>query len=96
MGTIAMALKSHKPLLAIPHMNRYEEHVNDHQVATARKFEEFGHILVAYDTEDLPDGVRRLKNFIPRKREANPGAIADRIGRFLRNLSESHKSRAND
>ncbi len=91
-----MALKSHKLLLAIPHMNRYQEHVNDHQVATARKFEEFGHILVAYDTEDLPDGVRRLKNFIPQKREANPSAIADRIGRFLSSLSESRKRQTND
>lgn len=95
-GTITMALDYNKPILVMPRRKCLKEHVNDHQVATARKFEEFGHILVAYDTEDLPDGVRRLKNFVPRKREANPGAIADRIGRFLRNLSESHKSRAND
>ena len=73
-----------------------KEHVNNHQVATARKFEEFGLVLVAYYTEDFPDGVRRLESFIPRKREANPGAIADRIGRFLISLGEIHKSQTND
>jgi len=67
------------------------EVINDHQVTIARKFEELGHILVAYNAKDLPDGIRRLKNFIPQKRKANPGAVVDRIGRFLNSLSESRQ-----
>ena len=31
-GTIMVALKNHKPLLVMPRMKRYKEHVNDHQV----------------------------------------------------------------
>jgi len=85
-GTITMALKNHKPLLVMPRLKRYREHVNDHQVGTARKFEELGHILVAYDVEDLPDGIRKLKDFIPKERKANPDAVADRIRRFLNSL----------
>jgi len=90
-GTITMALDSSKPLLVMPRMKRFKEHVNDHQVATARKFEELGHVLVAYDVEDLPDRMRKLKNFIPQKRKANPEAVADRIRRFLNSLSESRE-----
>ena len=85
-GTITVALKNHKPLLVMPRMKRYKEHVNDHQVATAKKFEELGHILAVYDVKDLPNGIRKLKNFIPRERKANPDAIADRIRRFLNSL----------
>jgi len=85
-GTITVALKNHKPLLVMPRMKRYKEHVNDHQVATAKKFEELGHILAVYDVKDLPDGIRKLKNFIPLKRKASPDAIADRIRRFLNSL----------
>lgn len=85
-GTITMALELNKPLLVMPRRKKYKEHVNDHQVATARKFEELGHILVAYDVEDLPDGIHKLKSFIPRKRKANPDAVADRIRRFLNSL----------
>jgi UDP-N-acetylglucosamine transferase subunit ALG13 len=87
-GTITMALEYSKPILVMPRRKRFKEHVNDHQVATARKFEEFGHILVAYDAKDLPDGICQLKNFIPRRREANPHAVADRIGCFLKSLNE--------
>jgi len=87
-GTITVALKNHKPLLVMPRMKRYKEHVNDHQVATAKKFEELGHILAVYDVKDLPNGILKLKNFVPRKRKANPDAIADRICRFLNSLQD--------
>ena len=90
-GTITMALKNHKPLLVMPRLKRYREHVNDHQVATARKFEELGHILAAYDAKDLPNGIRKLKNFVPRKREAQPHAVAERIARFLNDLANNGK-----
>jgi len=88
MGTITMALKNHKPLLVMPRLKRYREHVNDHQVATARKFEELGHILAVYDAKDLPNGIRKLKNFVPRERKSNPEAVADRIHRFLNSLQD--------
>ena len=88
-GTLKMALDSEKPLLVMPRLKKYGEVVNDHQVAIARKFEELGHILVAYDIEDLRDSIRKLKNFVPRKRKASPHAVADRIRRFLNSLSES-------
>lgn len=88
MGTITMALKNHKPLLVMPRLKRYREHVNDHQVATAKKFEELGHILAVYDAKGLPDGIRKLKNFVPTERKAKPDAVADRIRRFLNSLQD--------
>jgi UDP-N-acetylglucosamine transferase subunit ALG13 len=86
MGTITMALSNHKPLLVMPRLKRYHEVVNDHQVAIAKKFSELGHILAVYNADDLPDGIRRLKNFIPKEQIANPQAVADRIRRFLDSL----------
>jgi len=89
-GTIAMALDNEKPLLVMPRSRKYGEVVNDHQAAIARKFEQLGHILVAYDVEDLSDGIHKLKSFVPRERKANPDAVADRIRRFLNSLQ--HKT----
>jgi UDP-N-acetylglucosamine transferase subunit ALG13 len=85
-GTIKIALDNNKPLLVMPRLKKYGEVVNDHQVATARKFEELGHILAVYEAEDLPDCIRRLKDFVPTERKANPDAVADRIRDFLNNL----------
>ena len=96
MGTIIMALDKKKPLLAMPRLAKYDEVVNDHQVAIAKKFEEFGHILAVYDVKDLPDGIRKLKNFVPKERKASPDAVVERIASFLCELSaESEKPKNN-
>lgn len=85
-GTIALALRFRKPLLVVPRLQRYKEHVNDHQVATARKFEELGHVLVAYEMRDVPARLRELKDFVPRSRNVRAQELARRIGRFLETL----------
>jgi len=90
-GIITVALERAKPLLVMPRMRCFGEHVHDHQVATARKFEELGHILVAYETEELPVKIEALKTFVPRKREAQPHAVAERIARFLNELANNAK-----
>ncbi len=85
-GTITIALDYNKPILVMPRMKRLKEHVNDHQVATARKFESLGHVLAVYKTEDLLKKIKHLKTFMPRKRSAQPQAVADRITKFLNEL----------
>jgi UDP-N-acetylglucosamine transferase subunit ALG13 len=85
-GIITMALDNGKPLLAMPRLKKHGEVVNDHQVATARKFEELGHILVAYEVQEIPDKLQQLTTFKPRKRQAQPQAVAERICCFLKSL----------
>jgi UDP-N-acetylglucosamine transferase subunit ALG13 len=92
MGTIMMALENHKPLLVMPRLRKYGEVVNNHQTAIARKFEELGHILVAYTENDLPSKIERLKTFVPQPRKNQAKAVADRIARFLEVLSEKQTS----
>jgi UDP-N-acetylglucosamine transferase subunit ALG13 len=89
MGTIRMALDHDKPLLVMPRRRKYGEVVNDHQVAIAQKFEELGHVLVAYQEEDLPERAKELKHFVPRKRETQVEAVVERISNFLRQIRES-------
>ena len=91
MGTITMALDNHKPLLAMPRLKKYGEVVNNHQVAIAKKFEELGHILVAYQEKDLPEKVKELKGFVPRPRENQAKAVAARISEFLYKISTSEQ-----
>ena len=86
MGSINAALGQKKPLLVMPRMKRFGEHVNDHQVDIARKFEKYGHLLVASDVADLPDAIHKLKNFVPKERSAAPQAVAERISRFLNSV----------
>ncbi len=85
-GSIMMALELNKPLLVMPRRRKFREHVNDHQVATARKFEELGHVLVAYTEEELPDKLRELKTFVPKPRRNQAKTVIDRISKFLDEL----------
>lgn len=88
-GSIATALSHDKPMLVLPRLKRHGEHVNDHQVATARKYAELGHVQVAYNEADIPDLLADLTHFHPAKRHVNAAGIADRIGKFLGTLERN-------
>lgn len=82
-GTIAHALENEKPLLVLPRLGRYGEHVNDHQVATAATFARLGCVLRAEQVHELPSCYRAMLNFVPRRRVARTHELVDRIGDFL-------------
>ena len=82
-GSIAMGLKYNKPLLVMPRKRKYREHVNDHQVGTAKMFEKLGHVLVAYSETDLPNKIQLLPTFKANPRENQAHVIARRIAVFL-------------
>lgn len=90
-GIITIALENEKPLLVMPRLKRYGEVVNDHQAGIARKFEELGHIVVAYEAEELPEKIEQLKTFVPCKRKAQAQAVTERIMHFLNELSAINK-----
>lgn len=83
MGTITMALDSHKPILVMPRLKKYRELVNDHQLITAQRFEQLGHVIAVYDTNDLPNKFPLLKSFEPIPRKSQADQVALRIGNFL-------------
>lgn len=83
MGNISLSLKTGKPLMVMPRLRQYGEHVNDHQLETAQKFEKLGHVIVAYHENELPEKLELLKTFKPNRRVPNRQGVIDRIGRFL-------------
>jgi beta-1,4-N-acetylglucosaminyltransferase len=86
MGSIMMALNSSKPLLVMPRLKKYGEVVNDHQLSIAGKFEKLGHILVAYNEDELLDKLTQLKDFVPLKRDVQCEAIIERISSYLQQV----------
>ena len=82
-GVITAVLDNNKPLLVMPRRRKYGEAVNDHQVAIAEKFEELGHLLVAYHEEDLPEKIAKLKSFVPRVRDNDTKAVINKISEFI-------------
>jgi UDP-N-acetylglucosamine transferase subunit ALG13 len=60
MGTIINALVKKKPIIVMPRLFKYNEHRNDHQLATAKKMDSLGYVDVAYDEIELIDKVRNM------------------------------------
>lgn len=59
-GTILTALELGTPVLVVPRRAEHREHRSDHQLGTARYFAERGHVLAAFDDDELPGQIERL------------------------------------
>jgi len=57
MGTIISALERKKPIIVMPRLMQYNEHRNEHQLATAKRFEELNYIHVAYNEQELKNKI---------------------------------------
>jgi len=87
-GSITMGLNHKKSIIVMPRLKKYGEHVNDHQLGTAKRFEELGHILVAVEANELPNKIEKLKTFKPKPRENQADKVAGRIKHFLNTFSD--------
>ncbi|BBO81298.1 hypothetical protein DSCO28_18640 [Desulfosarcina ovata subsp. sediminis] len=86
MGNITLAINIQKPLIVVPRLVEFGEHVSDHQVATAKKFEEQRHVLAAYTKEELKGKLMCFKSFLPEQRYATPQKIACKINEYLKTI----------
>lgn len=59
MGSILAALKHRKPIVILPRREALNEHRNDHQVATAKRFADKSGVFVAWDETEIGDMLDR-------------------------------------
>lgn len=83
MGAITVALDNNKPLLVMARLKKFGEAVNDHQVALARRFEEYGCLLVVDHADEFSDKFKQVQAFMAQKRQTKPQSVADCIAQFL-------------
>ena len=66
-GSITSSIKQNKKVIAVPRLEKFGEHVNDHQIQIIEKFDKEGYILGVTDLNDLPDIIQKSKDFFPKK-----------------------------
>jgi len=84
MGSIITAITLRKPMIVIPRLKKYREHVNDHQLDTALKFEELGIVWVANTEEELTEKITKIAAFKPAKRDNRIEPLINKISNFLK------------
>ena len=62
-GSVFQAIKASKRTLIFPRLQKYGEHVDDHQLQLADKLEKLGYLMVFHDGDEMVDIFAKLKNF---------------------------------
>lgn len=80
-ATIVEALKHQKPIIVVPRLAKYKEHVDDHQIQIAESFQEQDFVIMYREGDSLSELVRRAqKRSVSRyvsRRETVLAAIRD-------------------
>jgi len=86
MGSINTALENNKPLIIYPRLQKFHEHVNDHQLYTAQKFCELGHVLACYCKEDFIEILPKVSTFVPKKRITYANDVANGVVQYINSI----------
>jgi UDP-N-acetylglucosamine transferase subunit ALG13 len=84
-GSIITALQFKKPIIVVPRLKKFGEHIDDHQVQIAIAFEREGKVLACYQIDELEDVLRKAKNFKPKLRKRS-APIFKLVSEFLRKM----------
>jgi len=70
-GSIITGLNKNKVVIAVPRLEKYGEHVNDHQKQIIANFQEKGYIIGIDNPSDLEKALKKSKKFKPQKYQSN-------------------------
>jgi len=85
-GSIVMAMKKHKKVIAVPRLHQFNEHVNDHQRQIINIFNEKKYLVGIQNVEDLPEALEKVINFVPEEYKENNQKIINIIENFIDNV----------
>lgn len=87
-GSIMKALNAGKKVIAVTRLEKYGEHINDHQIQNNEAFAANGYVLAVYEMEELKEALIAIENGTDNLKpweNKNPMAILDLIDEFINN-----------
>lgn len=82
-GTIIDSLNAGKVVIVAPRLQKYKEHVNDHQLQIVKKFSDLGYIIPLNDVKKLNIALKEAEIFKPKKYESNTENFIKLIDDFI-------------
>ncbi len=70
-GSIVTGLNKDKKVIAVPRLEKYGEHINDHQLQIIENFDKEGYIIGCTNLDELGEKLKMLKDFKPKKYKSN-------------------------
>lgn len=82
-GVIVNSVKRGKKVIGTPRLEKYGEHVDDHQIQLIKEFDELGFIEPCYELNDLEEAIRKAKAKEYNKYVSNTDKIVESIEEFI-------------
>jgi UDP-N-acetylglucosamine transferase subunit ALG13 len=82
-GSIITALKAKKPIIVYPRLQKYHEHVDNHQLDIAKAFEKKNYIVCCHEEETLSQTMERCRHYPFAEYVSNTNKIIDIIQGFF-------------
>lgn len=82
-GALIGALKKNKQVIAVPRLEKYEEHLDDHQTEISSVLADMGYLISVTDMKDLGQAYLSLKSDPITKRYERESNIVKIINEFI-------------
>lgn len=86
-GSIMSGIRLKKPVIVVPRLKEFNEHVDNHQLQITKKMQEHGTILPVYDINDLWKMIKKSRKIKPKELKTR-SPIFDIIERILEKWSK--------
>jgi UDP-N-acetylglucosamine transferase subunit ALG13 len=84
-GSIITSIKSGKKVIAVARLEKYKEHVNDHQLQIVKNFNDKDYIVGLEDACLLKKALENINSFVPKKYISNAQNILDIVSNYIDN-----------
>lgn len=82
-GSIISSIKKDKKVIAVPRLEKYKEHVNDHQKDIVETFNQAGYIIGIESVEQLGEALDKVETFTPKKYTSDNSKMLKIIEDFI-------------
>ncbi len=82
-GTIDTGIKAGKPVIVVPRLARFGEHVDDHQTQIAKAFSDKGCVLKCENLDELGEYIEESKRYKFKEYEMKRGNVENTILHFM-------------
>lgn len=82
-GSIVTALKQKTPVIVVPRLKKYNEHINDHQLEIAKAMSDDKNVRVIYNVEFIEEFLKLNFNFVE---ECNDNKLVSHLRSYISSI----------
>lgn len=85
-GSIMKALNAGKKVIAVTRLEKYGEHINDHQIQNNEAFGINGYVLPVFEMDELKEAILKIQtgqDHLKKWENKDPMAIVNRVDQFI-------------